>query len=149
MLHRNFSDFHNNFSTVTDILNWQVWIKIVLSLWSTDCPVDVEDLNKLAQTHDPNKEDAVDYPLFITCKKFISKVWNNLPCHIIFQFYRVTVPFPFEFCNVYFFTNTFSGTWLTLKTKNCIAYWFPLEGNFSSEMSYISLSLSLEMVWLC
>ena len=24
--------------------------------------------------HDPNKEDAVDYSLFITCKKFISKV---------------------------------------------------------------------------
>ena len=41
---------------------------------STDCPLEVEDLNKLAQMHDPNKEDAVDYSLFITCKKFISKV---------------------------------------------------------------------------
>lgn len=40
----------------------------------TDCPVDVEDLNKLAQMHDLSKEDAVDYALFITCKKFISKV---------------------------------------------------------------------------
>ena len=40
----------------------------------TDCPLEVEDLNKLAQMHDPNKEDAVDYSLFITCKKFISKV---------------------------------------------------------------------------
>lgn len=109
-----------------------MWIKIVLSLWSTDCPVDVEDLNKLAQMHDPNKEDAVDYPLFITCKKFISKVWNNLPCHIICQCYRVTVPFPFEFC------YTFSGTWLTLKTKNCIACWFPLEGNFFHQKYPIS-----------
>ena len=44
---------------------------------STDCPVDVEDLNKLAQMHDPSKEDALDYPLFITCKKFISKVCIN------------------------------------------------------------------------
>ena len=40
----------------------------------TDCPVDVEDLNKLAQIHDPNKEDTLDYPMFISCKKFISKV---------------------------------------------------------------------------
>lgn len=40
----------------------------------TDCPVDVEDLNKLAQIHDPNKEDALDYAMFISCKKFISKV---------------------------------------------------------------------------
>ena len=43
-------------------------------LLSTDCPVDVEDLNKLAQIHDPNKDDALDYPMFISCKKFISKV---------------------------------------------------------------------------
>ena len=39
-----------------------------------DCPVDVEDLNKLAQMHDPNKEDALDYPMFISCKKIIGKV---------------------------------------------------------------------------
>ncbi|XP_058965683.2 ankyrin repeat and EF-hand domain-containing protein 1-like isoform X1 [Pocillopora verrucosa] len=45
----------------------------VMCLQTINCPVDVEDLNKLAQMHDPNKEDAVDYPLFITCKKFISK----------------------------------------------------------------------------
>lgn len=42
-----------------------------------DCPIEVEDLNQLAQMHDPNKEDAVDYALFTTCKKFISKVCKN------------------------------------------------------------------------
>ena len=46
-------------------------------LVSTDCPVEVEDLNKLAQMHDPSKEDTVDYALFIACKKFISKVCTN------------------------------------------------------------------------
>ena len=39
-----------------------------------DCPLEVEELNQLAQTHDTNKEDAVDYALFLTCKKFINKV---------------------------------------------------------------------------
>ena len=41
----------------------------------SDCPLEVEDLNNLAQIHDLSKEDAVDYPLFVACKKFISKVW--------------------------------------------------------------------------
>ena len=44
---------------------------------SADCPLEVEDLNKLAQMHDPNKEDAVDYSVFISCKKFINKVIKN------------------------------------------------------------------------
>ncbi|XP_020620565.1 ankyrin repeat and EF-hand domain-containing protein 1-like isoform X1 [Orbicella faveolata] len=45
----------------------------VMCLQTINCPLEVEDLNKLAQMHDPSKEDAVDYSLFITCKKFISK----------------------------------------------------------------------------
>ncbi|XP_073243068.1 ankyrin repeat and EF-hand domain-containing protein 1-like isoform X1 [Porites lutea] len=45
----------------------------VMCLQTINCPVDVEDLNKLAQIHDPNKDDALDYPMFISCKKFISK----------------------------------------------------------------------------
>ena len=52
----------------------QLWILIFALSYSADCPLEVEDLNKLAQIHDPNKEDAVDYSLFISCKKFISKV---------------------------------------------------------------------------
>ena len=49
-------------------------VPMIFRVFLTDCPVDVEDLNKLAQMHDLSKEDAIDYALFITCKKFISKV---------------------------------------------------------------------------
>ena len=45
-----------------------------LPLLSVDCPLEIEELNQVAQIHDPDKEDAVDYNLFITCKKFINKV---------------------------------------------------------------------------
>lgn len=45
-----------------------------LLLLSVDCPLEIEELNQVAQIHDPEKEDAVDYNLFITCKKFINKV---------------------------------------------------------------------------
>ena len=41
----------------------------------SDAPVENGDLQKLAQSHNINKdEDKVDYNLFITGKKFISKV---------------------------------------------------------------------------
>ena len=45
-----------------------------LFLLILDVPVEVGDLSKLAQVHDISKEDQVDYNLFITGKKFISKV---------------------------------------------------------------------------
>lgn len=57
---------------------------LIFFLVSTDCPVEVEDLNKLAQMHDPSKEDTVDYALFIACKKFISKVYTNCCFRIIY-----------------------------------------------------------------
>ncbi|XP_068732245.1 ankyrin repeat and EF-hand domain-containing protein 1-like isoform X2 [Montipora capricornis] len=45
----------------------------VMCLQTINCPLEVEELNQLAQTHDTNKEDAVDYALFLTCKKIINK----------------------------------------------------------------------------
>ncbi|XP_020915725.1 ankyrin repeat and EF-hand domain-containing protein 1 [Exaiptasia diaphana] len=38
-----------------------------------DCPVESNDLEKIAVTHDPSKEDKVDYSLFLTCKKVVGK----------------------------------------------------------------------------
>lgn len=45
----------------------------VMCLQTINCPLEIEELNQVAQIHDPEKEDAVDYNLFITCKKFINK----------------------------------------------------------------------------
>ncbi|KAK3754399.1 hypothetical protein QZH41_011175, partial [Actinostola sp. cb2023] len=45
----------------------------VMCLQSLNCPVEVNDLEKVAIAHDPSKEDKVDYALFISCKKVISK----------------------------------------------------------------------------
>ena len=62
--------------------NWNNKLEHVVSnlpLLSVDCPLEIEELNQVAQIHDPEKEDAVDYNLFITCKKFINKVGRKYP----------------------------------------------------------------------
>ena len=62
--------------------NWNNKLECVVSnllLLSVDCPLEIEELNQVAQIHDPDKEDAVDYNLFITCKKFINKVDRKYP----------------------------------------------------------------------
>ena len=50
----------------------------------SDVPVEAEDLYKLALVHDPNKEDKVDYNLFLTGKKFINKVCEFSPGENVF-----------------------------------------------------------------
>ncbi|XP_032231944.1 ankyrin repeat and EF-hand domain-containing protein 1 isoform X2 [Nematostella vectensis] len=45
----------------------------IMCLQTISCPVETDDLNKIASVHDPSKEDKADYTLFLTCKKIINK----------------------------------------------------------------------------